>query len=395
MTTSSEFDSIKNILETTLHSYNYSETTINNLLSDDFINGLLELQEQEPEDNNTISLLRNFSQNQSLASLTELDNELRKELSREGYISNTLRYIDTAWMNVNFEENPTYAKSSIQKDDVDNTKIGISIMAGLLNFLSKTAGTGQKIIASEITVPLEVARRLHKTIQNQYDYIDAGEQSMKNARSGIHDNISTATTTRSPLVVDLDGDGVETTTTEDGTHFDHDNNGFAEKTSWVGKDDGLLVRDINSNGQIDDGTELFGNNSVLSSGEKAANGFEALKDLDSNNDGIFNSSDTTWNQVKVWKDANSNGVVDEGELLTLEQANVSGINLDYNSSSTTDENGNQHNQTGTFIKTDGTTGSIHDVWFDADYADTVSQQTIIDTRSDQKYLFCLKNRKLA
>ena len=377
MTTSSEFDSIKNILETTLHSYNYSETTINNLLSDDFINGLLELQEQEPEDNNTISLLRNFSQNQSLASLTELDNELRKELSREGYISNTLRYIDTAWMNVNFEENPTYAKSSIQKDDVDNTKIGISIMAGLLNFLSKTAGTGQKIIASEITVPLEVARRLHKTIQNQYDYIDAGEQSMKNARSGIHDNISTATTTRSPLVVDLDGDGVETTTTEDGTHFDHDNNGFAEKTSWVGKDDGLLVRDINSNGQIDDGTELFGNNSVLSSGEKAANGFEALKDLDSNNDGIFNSSDTAWNQVKVWKDANSNGVVDEGELLTLEQANVSGINLDYENSTTTDENGNQHNQTGTFIKTDGTTGSVHDVWFDADYADTVSKTEVL------------------
>lgn len=71
-----------------------------------------------------------------------------------------------------------------------------------------------------------------------------------------------------PLVVDLDGDGVETTTTEDGTHFDHDNNGFAEKTSWVGKDDGLLVRDINGNGQIDDGTELFGNNSVLSNGKK-------------------------------------------------------------------------------------------------------------------------------
>lgn len=291
MTTSSEFDSIKNILETTLHSYNYSETTINNLLSDDFINGLLELQEQEPEDNNTISLLRNFSQNQSLASLTELDNELRKELSSEGYISNVLRYINTAWMNVNFEENPTYTKSSIQEDDVDNTKIGISIMAGLLNFLSKTAGTGQKIIASEITVPLEAARRLHKTIQNQYDFIDAGEQSMRNARSGIHDNISTATTTRSPLVVDLDGNGVETTTAENGTHFDHDNNGFAEKTSWVGKDDGLLVRDLNNNGKIDNGTELFGNNTVLSNGQKATNGFEALKDLDSNNDGVFNNQD--------------------------------------------------------------------------------------------------------
>ena len=381
MSNSNEFNSVKDIFEDTLKYYNYSETTINELLTDSFINGLLELQKQEPEDNNAISLLRNFSQNQSLASLTELDNELRKELSSEGYISNMLRYINTAWMNVDFEENPTYAKSSIQKDDVDNTKIGISIMAGLLNFLSKTAGTGQKIIASEITVPLEVARRLHKTIQNQYDFIDAGEQSMRNARSGIHDNISTATTTRSPLVVDLDGDGVETTTSENGTHFDHDNNGFAEKTSWVGKDDGLLVRDINGNGQIDDGTELFGNNSVLSNGQKAANGFEALKDLDSNNDGVFNSSDTAWNQVNVWKDSNQNGKVDEGELLTLEQAGIENIDLNYQNSNAVDTNGNTVGQIGSFDKENGTQGNISDIWFNTDLMDTVDK-TNIDIPAD-------------
>ena len=381
MSNSNEFNSVKDIFEDTLKYYNYSETTINELLTDSFINGLLELQEQEPEDNNTISLLRNFSQNQSLASLTELDNELRKELSSEGYISNVLRYINTAWMNVNFEENPTYAKSSIQKDDVDNTKIGISIMAGLLNFLSKTAGTGQKIIASEITVPLEAARRLHKTIQNQYDFIDAGERSMRNVRIGIHDNISTATTTRSPLVVDLDGNGVETTTEEDGVYFDHDNNGFAEKTAWVGKNDGLLVRDINNNGQIDDGTELFGNNTVLSNGQKATNGFEALKDLDSNNNNVFDSSDTAWNQVKVWKDANQNGKVDEEELLTLEQAGIENIDLTYQNSSTIDFSGNTVGQTGSFDREDGTQGNINDIWFNIDLMDTIDK-TNIDIPAD-------------
>ena len=120
----------------------------------------------------------------------------------------------------------------------------------------------------------------------------------------------------------------------------------------------------NNNGTIDDGTELFGNNSVLSSGTTAKNGFEALADLDSNNDGIFNSSDTEWNNIKVWKDANGNGIVDEGELLSLVQAGVTGINLDYEASTTVDDNGNEHKQTGTFIKTDGTTGSVHDVWFE-------------------------------
>lgn len=37
------------------------------------------------------------------------------------------------------------------------------------------------------------------------------------------------------------------------------------------------------------------------------NGFEALKSLDSNQDGMFNSSDTAWNTVKVWADANHDG----------------------------------------------------------------------------------------
>ena len=94
--------------------------------------------------------------------------------------------------------------------------------------------------------------------------------------NSIQQLYSTAETTRSPLIVDLDGDGVETTSGANGVYFDHDGNGFAEKTAWVGKDDGLLVRDINGNGQIDNGTELFGNNSVLSNGQKATNGFEAL-----------------------------------------------------------------------------------------------------------------------
>ena len=128
----------------------------------------------------------------------------------------------------------------------------------------------------------------------------------------IQSSFTAAENNPSPLILDLDGDEkVETTRISNGTYFDHDGNGFAESTGWVGKDDGLLVRDINGNGQIDNGTELFGNNSVLSSGKKAANGFEALKDLDSNNDGVFNSSDTAWNQVKVWKDTNENGIVDE------------------------------------------------------------------------------------
>ena len=178
--------------------------------------------------------------------------------------------------------------------------------------------------------------------------------------------------TRSPLVIDLDGDGeIETTSARAGVYFDHDGNGFRENSGWVGQDDGLLVRDINGNGQIDDGSELFGNHTLLSNGEKAANGFEALKDLDSNGDGVFNASDEAWNQIMIWQDRNSNGKVDSGELLTLESAGIAGIDLDYTHQEVVDANGNAHKQSGTVIKNDGTTGSIADVWFDANPEATI------------------------
>ena len=373
-------DDVKNSLTSILQARNLDQTLINTLLSDNFINGAYELLQNEPENDEFLIFIRNFSEQQNLTTISDAKSKIQEELGKSGYFSNIVQYVIDAWKDINFSNTYSLVKmnnnfsENINTDEIEKAMAIRDAVEGLFRY--KVPNPVRTFFGEllSLQVILETVQghfdKFYKIAENFYDDM------MKIAR-GMHGSFSTAHEQASPLVIDLDGDGIETNEENSTVHFDHDNNGFAESTGWVGKDDGLLVRDLNNNGQIDDGTELFGNNSVLSSGEKAANGFEALKDLDSNNDGVFNSSDTAWNQVKVWKDANSNGVVDEGELLTLEQANVSGINLDYNSSSTIDENGNQHNQTGTFIKTDGTTGSIHDVWFDADYADTVSKTEVL------------------
>jgi len=71
-----------------------------------------------------------------------------------------------------------------------------------------------------------------------------------------------------------------------------------------------------------------------------ANGYELLRQLDSNGDDWIDSSDPVFESLRLWSDANRNGVSEEGELLTLSLARVSAFSLDYNESARRDKWGN-------------------------------------------------------
>lgn len=169
--------------------------------------------------------------------------------------------------------------------------------------------------------------------------------------------------TSSPVILDLDGDGVETRSLEEGIFFDHDGNHFAENTGWVAADDGLLVWDKDHNGEIETGNELFGDHTQLADGTFAANGYEALQALDGNHDGVLNADDAIWQELNVWQDRNGNAQVDEGELLSLNEAGIAAINTDYQKSTRVDEQGNAHKQTSEITMLDGSTHHSADVWF--------------------------------
>ena len=179
---------------------------------------------------------------------------------------------------------------------------------------------------------------------------------------------------RDPLILDLDGDGIETTNLRSGAYFDHDGNGFAEQTGWVDPDDGLLVRDINGNGRIDSGKELFGDQTILKNGSNASNGFQALSDLDDNHDGKIDSNDAAFSQLKVWQDIDGDGYSSAGELKSLSDAGITGINLNSIPSSTTDPEGNTQTRIGSFEKADGTTGQIANFNLQRDTAYTIAEE---------------------
>jgi RHS repeat-associated protein len=166
-----------------------------------------------------------------------------------------------------------------------------------------------------------------------------------------------AQTQASPLVLDLDGDGIELTAVETPTiYFDIDGDGFREATGWVKSDDGLLVFDRNNDGYINDNSELFGNTSTYT------NGFEALKALNTNGDTLISAADTNFAKLQVWRDLDSDGRSDVNELFTLGELGIKSINLSYTNTSILNA-GNTIKQTSTYELTNGTQRSIVDAWF--------------------------------
>lgn len=177
-----------------------------------------------------------------------------------------------------------------------------------------------------------------------------------------------------PVIFDLNSDGKYASNIADGVYFDYDGDGFREKTAWADKEDGILVRDINENGFIDDGKELFGDKTVLKSGEYAKSGFEALSELDTNSDGKITNDDEAFKELKIWIDRNNDGISQSDELYTLDDKNIAEIDLNFKSSNRNDQNGNIIKNTSNYVNKDGIVGNVAEMNFTIDSMDTVYQE---------------------
>ena len=122
------------------------------------------------------------------------------------------------------------------------------------------------------------------------------------------------------------------------------------------------MRDLNGDGVINDGTELFGTATRLASGEAAGQGFRALAELDGNGDGSVDGSDAGFSSLRLWVDADSDGQTDAGELRGLIDMGVASLDLGHVLSGQTD-NGNALALVGSYTTTEGASREMVDVWF--------------------------------
>ncbi|WP_426576498.1 hypothetical protein ACP179_18985 [Xenorhabdus stockiae] len=191
----------------------------------------------------------------------------------------------------------------------------------------------------------------------------------------IEQHISDFENKETPLVIDLTGDGITTIAENGNIFFDHDNNGIIESSGWIESNSAFLVWDKNKDGKINNGNELFGNNSILKNGIKADNGFTALADLDDNGDGIFDQNDSLWDSLELWVDSNHDAITDSGELYKLSESGISSINLAYKEDGFKDINGNVHELESTVNWNNGSVTKIVDVYFAVNKNNTIESVT--------------------
>ncbi len=128
-----------------------------------------------------------------------------------------------------------------------------------------------------------------------------------------------------PLVLSFDDQPVEFTLAAG--QFDLSGRDMSIATDWVSAKTPWLALDLDRNGAVDDGRELFGSMTVLPNGQRATNGFEALAAYDADGDGWLTRRDPRFVELLVWRDLDQDRRSSAAELSFAAEAGLVAIEL--------------------------------------------------------------------
>ena len=106
--------------------------------------------------------------------------------------------------------------------------------------------------------------------------------------------------------------------------FDADGSGEQKSWSWLSRDAAWLVYDQKQTGRVTSALQLFGNVTFWLFWE---NGYQALATLDDNADGQLTGGELR--HLALWRDANSNGISEAGEVTPVSAAGIVALSCKY------------------------------------------------------------------
>jgi hypothetical protein len=160
-------------------------------------------------------------------------------------------------------------------------------------------------------------------------------------------------------VIDTDGSGFHLTSAAQGVMFDFYGDGKPIQIAWTapGSTNGWLA--LPKDGKITSARDLFGDITAQPlSTWRPPNGFAALAIYDTlayggNNNGWIDNQDKIWPSLRIWIDANHDGIAQPEELHSLEEIGIARIDLHYGESKRVDQYGNQFRYKGHLIPGNG------------------------------------------
>jgi len=129
-----------------------------------------------------------------------------------------------------------------------------------------------------------------------------------------------------PIAVPLRKDltALEITASDARVFFDADGSGTAKPWTWITPDAGWLIYDQRGTRQIDSALQMFGSVSFWLFWE---NGYRALRALDDDGDRRLAGPELTG--LAIWRDRNSNGRSEAGEVQPLAAWDITSLSCDY------------------------------------------------------------------
>ena len=155
-----------------------------------------------------------------------------------------------------------------------------------------------------------------------------------------------------PLVINFRGNSAELTNTK--FAFDLDADGKEEDISFVKSGSGFLALDLNNDGVINNGSELFG--------PRTGNGFFELAEYDNDNNNFIDSNDAVYDRLSVLtKDQYGNDTLENLKQKGVTAIYLGSVSSEFNLTEDNNKSNGRIKSTGIYVNNNDSIGTVQQI----------------------------------